>query len=245
MHIPALRRLTALAVAAATVTAAHSASASHYYAVHAAGVFDGSADDGDFTAIWTSILHATCNIFQHDFTNHEMWYGLDGGDNYWIELGFKDGSNSSGGCEDGTNFFWADNRNGGGYNEHNTSWVVPWNSWQSLQISAAGSCTWNVMWTDPSSGNFTITGTSTSNCPGSGRTLIAGIESTNPGAGSAQGWLSDWWEENGSGGWSQGWPNDFTCQTSVSLNDCGNISNPQIIWTIFESETEETLNEPF
>ncbi|MDP9000343.1 MAG: hypothetical protein M3O46_09550, partial [Myxococcota bacterium] len=82
--MPFVTRLSAMCVAGAALTASANASATHYYATHTAQVdgYRAAADDGASTAIWTSILNSTCNIFQHDFVNHEFWYASDNGA-YW------------------------------------------------------------------------------------------------------------------------------------------------------------------
>jgi hypothetical protein len=235
MHIPVFTRLSAMCVAGAALSASANASAgTHYYAQHVAQV-SGSADDGAFTNIWTNVLHSTCTIFTQNFVNHEMWYAFGTG-TYWVEVGFKDGLDGSGSCHTDV-LFWADNRNGGGYSEHYPGNGWSFGGWYPLQISSAGSCTWSVLF------NGTNIGTSTANCPGSGRLLQAGIESTSQTTGSAQGWLGNWWEESGSGNWQQAWTNDFICQSYGNLDSCTS-GNPQIEWASGIG-TEEVLNEGF
>jgi hypothetical protein len=237
MHMPGVTRLSALCVAGAALTASANASA-HYYAGHVASVY-GNADDGAFVQLWTNILHSTCTIFTQNFVNHEFWYAFGSGQ-YWVEVGFKDGETDGGGswphCTT-QDVFWADNRNGGGYNEHETGWRLATGGWIDFEVQTAGSCTWNVSWDD------SVIGTSTNNCPLSGRFLQAGIETTSQTTGSAQGWQGDWWEQDGSGNWHQQWDNAWICQTpDGNYNNCTS-GNPQIQWRWSKTGTEEVLNE--
>jgi hypothetical protein len=160
-----------------------------------------------------------------------MWYEVSSTGQFWVEVGFKDGENSGGGCVS-DEIFWADSRNGGGYNEHyfSNSWTL--GSFFGAEITSSGSCQWAV-----TLGGLNL-GTSTANCPGSGRFLAAGIEASNQGTGSARGFLSTWEEQNGSGTWIGSWdgvvpPNDLRSD------------NPPNIEYLSSTETEEVHNEPF
>jgi hypothetical protein len=236
MRKAVVTRLSSLCVAGAALTASANASA-HYYAGHVASV-NGNADDGAFVDIWTNILHSTCNDLTQNFVNHEFWYAFGTG-TYWVEVGFKDGETDTSGKCVTQDVFWADNRNGGGYNEHDTGWELETGTWIPLQISTAGpgSCEWSVWWD-----NSNI-GLSTANCPTSGRFLQSGIETTSQTTGSAQGWLSNWQEQNGSGNWLQQWDNPWICQTPDGNYDNCTSGNPQIQWRWSNTGTEEVLNE--
>jgi hypothetical protein len=237
-----VHRLTAMCIAGAALTASTTASAQHYYAVDVASPFNGSdADDGVQAQLWTNDLHSTCNLFQHDFVNHELWYDTSSTGAYWVEVGWKDGTDASGTCHTQT-LFWADSRPGGGYAEHFTGYTLNAGAWDTFQVSTAGSCSWSVY------ANTINIGTSTVNCPGSGRFAATGIESTSQTTGNADGWAGNWWEQNNLGTWTNWWDNGTTCQTSgnpATWIPCGpGIGNPRIQW---ESGigTEEVLNENF
>jgi hypothetical protein len=231
MKASVVTMLTALNVGAAALTASASASA-HYYAVlDTPTITNGDAADGNFINIQTNILHSTCNVFTHEFVNHEMWYNLDTS-GHWVEVGFKDGATNGLDCVTDI-LFWADQSAANGYAEHHTNFTVNFNQWDTLQIGNAGSCTWNIV----INGNLTI-GTSTNNCPGSGgRFLLAGIESTSQTIGSAKGLLSGWWEQNASAQWNQGWDGAEPTEKQTG--------QPLIQWVpnTGDTQTEETLNE--
>jgi hypothetical protein len=227
MRVSISTRLSAICALAATLAVSSNASA-HYYAVFITAVTNGDADDGDFIDIQTDTLHSTCNTFTKNFVTHEMWYGMDPHMTNWVEVGFLDGADPSAGCQT-TVLFWADQRNGGGFHIHYPGNSWSFGDWYSLQISAAGSCAWNVF------AGGAIVGTSTANCPSAGRALEAGIESTSQTTGSAKGYLTAWWEQNGSGNWQQAWDNAY-----IEWN-----GQPFIQWLNNFTETEEVLNESF
>jgi hypothetical protein len=231
MRVPLVTPLSAVCVAAAALTASSNASAHYYALVESANITNGDADDGDYILIQTNILHNTCNILTHEFVNHELWYTTDLSGNYWVEVGFKDGETNGIDCVTDIDF-WADSRPGGGYNEHHPDNGWSFGSWYAAEITLTGSCTWNI-----ELGGLSI-GTSTSNCPGSGRYLTAGIETTSQSSGSAQGFLTDWWEQNSSGIWNQGWDGAF-----MRYDNPPNIE--QVANSQWGLQTEEVLNEPF
>jgi hypothetical protein len=225
-------RLSALCIAAAALTASASASA-HFYA-YIDSAPSSNANNGMMAFITTDTLHSTCNLTTYTFVNHEMWYNVDQTGNHWVEVGLKDGeTNSALQCKSDT-IFWADSRNGGGYNEHyfTNGWTL--GDRYEMQVTAAGSCTWNVVFGGLNLGN------STNNCPGSGRFLLAGIEATNQGVGSVKGFLDSWEELNGSGTWIPGWDGAFLCNGQAG---CSSGNPPEIKWIVTGSETEEVHGE--
>jgi hypothetical protein len=199
-----LRMLVALVAAAGATTAASDAgacstkpSSSHYYAE--ISKYNATlADRGASVYIYTNSL--TASNPSSGFVDHELWYGVNGGCNYWVEAGFTDGATYAGGSVN-QHFFWADNRNGGGYHEHYPSYAWALNHAYQVEVTWAGTaCAWNVT----VGGNHL--GTSTGNCAGTYRCLEAGLESTN--ASSSQrvgGFLESWSQKDGSNNWHSGW----------------------------------------
>jgi len=220
--------VSAACFAAAALTASANASA-HYYGILVSNDIPIEADWGNSVVIETFEFGSSCS----NFVNHEMWYGVVPGATYWVEVGFKDGLTGSGGCVADADF-WADYRNGGGYNEHypGNSWIL--GDWYQLMITidTSNHCNWNV-----EVGGLVL-GTSTSNCPGTGRYVAAGIEATTQGTSeSTKGFLTQWEEENTNGTWLNGWDG-----ASLSEN-----SPPYIEFVSGTNNTtlEEVLNEPF
>ena len=238
MRVPIVARLSAMCVVGAALTASASVSANpHYYAQLLTNQVGGNADDGAFIDIWTNILGTGCNLLTgYQTANHEFWY-LDATETYWVEAGWHVGETFGAGCHFAA-FFWADQRNGGGYNEHMTNWGLITGDWESFQISTAGSCAWSVFW---EGGNM---GTSTSNCL-VGRSLEAGVETTSQTTGNVKGWLSNWKEQDGSGTWRNQWDGDGLCQGVGTPGQPGTCTsgNPQIQWQWSMTGTEEVLNE--
>jgi hypothetical protein len=234
MHASIVTRSSAVGIAVAALTASTNAAA-HYYAVVDSGVITThAADSGMFTFIQTDILHNTCNILQHDFVNHEMWYNTDTSSQDWVELGFKDGATNGIDCVSDI-IFWADSRPGHGYSEHHYygSWSM--GSWYQMEISGSGldGCTWNVLIGQP----FINIGTSTSNCAGSGRHLFAGLESTSQSSGSAKGFLFNWEEQDNLGTWALDW--------GPGRTGWFNPPQPHNQWVAGSLEEEGVLNESF
>lgn len=242
MHMSIVRQLSAACVAAAALTASANANADHYHAtVHSANTVYGSGDNGAAVVIKTNILHQTCNSFVHDFVTHEMWYRTDSSGNYWVEVGVYDGEGTDAifnPCEN-DRIFWADSRPGGGLNVHWYTNGWSFGSYYEAYVTAAGNCTWNVVF-----GGLAL-GTSTNNCPGSGRNFLAGIETTTQGSGSVQGFATGWQAQDSSGNWS-------ALGTSVAGQGWGtmwmNWDNPPNIQQVANSpwgiQTEETFHEP-
>ena len=133
-----------------------------------------------------------------------MWYGVVGGGSYWVEVGVTSGQTPSG-CQGGV-VFWADNGNGGGYNEHYPGITSSAGNWFNSAVieQGVGSCSWNVLWFLNSWQNI---GTSTGNCPGSGRYLSSGIEDTTQASSQlVQGETQTWERLDSSGTWQVNWP---------------------------------------
>jgi hypothetical protein len=254
MMLPIIKRLSAVHITAfaAAVLAASGAQAQpyHYWGVLVTENIPSDANSGAQITIDTEILdNSTCSNFE----NHEFWYGTDSSFTYWIEVGFKQGWTGTGNvgtCVNGSGpggagDFWCDDRpvdNGGGHCHFpNNGWSF--NTWYNALIQTTGSCTWAV-WL----GGVNI-GTSTSNCPGSGRRLQAGIENyiNVPSDGCfAKGFLTDFAEEESpqGGNWLFTWDGAFT---SASSGSEGQPPPPAIHFTNppTDTETEEVLNESF
>src|SRR5579871_1317780 len=199
-----LLRFCAGCVAVAALTVSAGASAQHYYGIlQRSNIPAGDADLGISVSLYTDVLNTQdCN---GNFVDHEMWYGLNGNGDYWVEAGYTDGSATSGACEQKA-IFWADNRNGGGYHEY-----YPGNSWSldtfyTVYVYQSASCTWDIY-----AGNVRI-GRSSSNCPGTGRYAGAGIEATTQG-GAVRGYL-DYPQRNNGSGWQNGWDGATLYQNS-------------------------------
>lgn len=244
MHI--VRPLSAACVVAAALTASANASATSWHATVHSGAVTGTADDGGAVILNTSVLHQTCNTFVQDFDTHEMWYMTDSSGSFWVEVGVYDGEGTNSltnPCENGGSptIFWTDNRpNGGGLHNHffSNGWTL--GDYYQAEVTASGSCSWNVIF-----GGLAL-GTSTNNCPGTGRVFYAGVETTTQSSGSVQGWATGWQAQDSSGNWSaQG--------TSVAGQGWGTMTmtwdNPPNIEQVANSawglQTEEVLGVSF
>jgi len=124
-----------------------------------------------------------------------MWYFTTGNSlSYWVEVGFKAGapgaSNASCVTNPTSSEFWCDARPNSNsyYNCHFYGYTWSLGDWYIAQIDNISSCTWAV-WL----GGVQL-GTSTSNCPGSGRQLYAGIEHSYPNSetDNCSGFLTNW-----------------------------------------------------
>jgi hypothetical protein len=215
-------------IAATALTTPSSVCAQHKYAlVISNSIPSGDADKGIWVNIDTSVLSSSsCS----QFVNHEAWYGVVPGFTYWVEVGAKTGANYIGGCITRM-LFWADNRNGGGYHEHYEN-AVGWNTdaWYTFQILQTTSCAWDVWF---SSLNL---GTSTSNCPGTGRSAETGIEATNTASGQVvKGWTGGWSRLDSGGNWWGDWDGQGLYE-----------DNPPLIqWMWSNTGSEEVLNHAF
>jgi len=242
MTRPVVTRLCAVCVAAAAVTASTNAAAStHFYGIiETPDITNNDASDGEFMFIKTNVLHCTCNIIDHKFVDHEMWYLTNPSGPDWVEVGFIDGTTVNDLSCVHDEIFWADNRPGGGFNQHffTNGWTL--GDWYAMQIASDGSCEWSV-----TLGGVKF-GDSTANCPASDRILMGGIEATDQPTGSVQGFLEHWEEQNSSEIWHVGWDG-----VSPPSNGLVHVTapNPNIKFsTTFgpsSTNTEETFNEPW
>lgn len=227
-------RLSFLCVAAAVLTVSSNASADYYAYLSNDYVGSGYADQGSYVQLYTDDLSVSPVTTQ--FVTHEMWYGVVDGGQYWVEVGVNYGEQRPSGYDYGA-VFWADNRNGGGYHEHypGTSWSFDTWQWVYVERTTSTSCSWYVFF------SANRLDTSTNNCPGTGRRLVAGIEATTQGHSStsgawARGWLYAWERKDSSGTWYDGW-------NGVSLYQ---DSPPYIQYTDgTNTETEEVINVSF
>lgn len=202
----------------------------HYYGIILSSPPGTDGNRGDQVALYTTELFDNDGCASYDFVTHELWYGLDSNANYWIEVGFRSGDTYSGDCVSEVDF-WADYRNGGGYHEHYPGNAWNLNEWYNAEIAYANqSCTWNVYL-----GGLNL-GTSTSNCPGTGRNLQAGIEATNTGLGLYDdGYMDDWYQEGSNNVWTAWESLKFSCNETC---DIGFTSGSG-------TETHETDHGPF
>jgi hypothetical protein len=229
MRAKFIQALSATCVGAGLLAASPNAFASDYALYWNPTVASGPADEGAIAEQIVYTLNSGCN----DFVDHEMWYGVVSGGNYWVEVGITSGQTISG-CLGGA-VFWADNRNGGGYNEHEPG--IQWYTGSPYDLAVtengSGSCSWTVWW----GGNgWQNVGTSTNNCPGSGRYLVSGIETTSTASSqqvSGETW--GWQMESNNGTWQNNWP-------TMSLVQ---YTPPYIRWIDSNTTTEEVLNESF
>ena len=223
----AAKRLTVACIAAVASSASAAAWANSYAEVKNATVPAGDADKGASVTIKTDDLIATCA----KFVNHEMWYGVVSNGSFWVEVGFTSGFVQGGGCTSPT-IFWADNRNGGGYHEHYPGNSWSFGTWYQLWIGqGSNTCAWTV-----NIGSLQL-GTSTNNCPGTGRFLSAGIETqSTQSMYLAKGFLSTFLRDDSGGTWRSGWDGPVLFQNNP----------PRIQWTDpGNSGTEEVLNAAF
>jgi len=231
--LPTIRRLIVAAfVAVAALFVAPPAMAQEYYAyLYNNDIPTGDADDGSWINIYTAILSlGSCS----NAITHEMWYETYADGAYWVEVGVQSGY-PIGLCFEQI-LYWADNRpNGGGYHQHfngNVSWQF--DEWYGMSITTGGpgSCEWDVVF-----GGVSL-GVSTSNCPGTGRTLVAGIQH-NVSASATDYVLGDFtnWERlNSSDDWWNGWDGPVLGGTSGPGN-----YQPAIEWNIPPPDNYSTL----
>jgi len=108
-----------------------------------------------------------------DFANNEIWDTTTGNGN-WVEGGIKSGVDYHGTYRN-KDWFWADDRPGDAYAEHDTSVAAGLNTQWPVEITYAGSDTWDVY----GESDFTEFGVSTSNSANL-TTGIGGTEYTTP-----------------------------------------------------------------
>jgi hypothetical protein len=206
----------------------------HYYAVIEAFNVANVANRGESALIYTDNLNNDAED-SSSFVTHEMWYGVTGDASYWVEVGVLDGAADTPCflCLSNDVFkavFWADNRNGGGFNEHfpNVSWEQ--DQWYDAEVAFAGSaCSWNVVL-----GGHSL-GTSTSNCAGTTRALLAGLESTTTSSTArVDGRVKSWSAEDNNNKWTTWSPVFYAnCPADIEFTDSSH------------SETKEELHGPF
>ncbi|MDB4987226.1 MAG: hypothetical protein JWN04_2404 [Myxococcaceae bacterium] len=217
------RWLSILSVVVAAFAASSNASAQHSYGILINGsVRACDADTGISCYINTAALASKDCA---NFADHEMWYGVVPGGQYWVEVGVSSGTGQAG-CVNQA-IFWADNRNGGGYHEHypNLAWAL--NSTYELDIVQNGTsnCSWDVSF------GTVYLGTSNRNCAGTGRYVAAGIETTSVASGMvARGTMSGWQERTCSNTWQSGWDNPALQQNlPVEIDFIGSITYEAIV----------------
>jgi hypothetical protein len=170
--------LIAVAVIAPTADASvctHHPAGRHWYA-ELQKTYTTRAEHGAAINIETTTLTSGSPV--SELVSHEMWYGVTGGCEYWVEVGVKDGV-----AHDSVNpvhhqVFWADNRaNGGGYHEHYPA--VGWSlgAYYQVKVVWAGNNSWNAYF------GGVFLGTSTNNYYGGvHRCLLAGLEASRAAA---------------------------------------------------------------
>jgi hypothetical protein len=129
--------------------------------------WENHANHGAVVTINMHCLHAP---YQNDFINDELWVGKYGTNNNWTEAGF-----TYGGGVDGRYFFWADNRPGHPYFEHD-EYGLPANldvGWDVYIVHRdPGSDIWDVY------ENLTYVGSSTDQFTSAANALQTGSETT-------------------------------------------------------------------
>jgi hypothetical protein len=99
-------------------------------------------------------LEVNCLAVRNDnteFANWEMWVETDDTNpnsttdsGYWVEEGYTAGTVLSGNTYyTGFQWYWADNRPGGGYNEHFIEWATA-NQYKNVTVTFAGGSNWDV-----------------------------------------------------------------------------------------------------
>lgn len=203
---PSGRSVRRIALAAALVVAAAvaaglapaAASASCGSDCHGATRWDpATSNNGEIATIDTSSLSVSNACTQTAYST--SWEGTDSaGFTYWIEEGIHVGVHYNGTCGSGDQFYWADNRPSGGYNEHYPGGSVGFNTDYAFKILYDGSSQWEI---DRNGSNI---GYSTSN-PCCSTAMQAGAEShqdTVTESGEAHGL-----QKYVSGSWSYNWTN--------------------------------------
>jgi hypothetical protein len=89
-------------------------------------------------------LYVTClyQPYEAIFANNEVW-DLDTSGDYWVEAGLKSGQDYHGAYRD-KDWFWADNRPVYGYAEHDFSEEANLTTKYPVEITYAGTGTWDV-----------------------------------------------------------------------------------------------------
>jgi hypothetical protein len=223
------RKLLAICAAVAALAGSLSiATANSYGIISKFGPVN--ANDGLSVHVRTDVLQSVnCS----NFSNHDVWYGLTPDFSFWIESGFTTGSGQAG-CNN-QKYFWADNRNGGGYHEHypNVTWTLglTYQIWIQKTPGSA-TCSWDI------NVGTSNQGRSTSNCPGNGRALEAGVETTTTNASSkVKGFGAFHMEKDSFGTWRQ------DVWEGATLSPPG---SPNIQWQNSSmNSTEEVLNVAF
>ena len=204
----------------------------HYYGVIGADNVANEGNRAESAFLYTNNLTTADSS---DLVTHEMWYGVTGDASYWVEVGVMDGGarTSCFLCLSDDVFdavFWADNRNGGSFNEHfpEVSWEP--DQWYQVEVAFAGAaCNWNVYF-----GGVNL-GTSTSNCAGSTRAFHAGLESTSTsGVARVDGRVTSWSVEDNNNNWTT-WSPAFYANCPADIQFTSSSHN----------ETKEELHGPF
>lgn len=228
------RRMSLLCLTAAMVTASSNASADHSYATLLnPSVPVGDADNGISCWLQTDSIDASdCNF--GNIVTHEMWYNMAplvyGVPNYWVEVGVTGGYRAdNGGCADHA-VFWAQNVPSppspyNGYHEYypNVSWYLT-QEYEVVVQKAWGNCAWDVFF------GGVYLGQSQTNCPGTGRSVMAGIETATV-ANYANGRTSNWKRLTSDGIWEDGWdaPGLYAPYPGMSIDWSGSGTYEYII----------------
>jgi hypothetical protein len=218
-----------LSVAAVALAAPANADSPHFYGVvWNTTVPNLDADDGALVNLNTGVLQN--NGICDQFVDHEMWYGVVPGGEYFVEVGVISGETATPGVCVYQKVFWAEKVNGIGFTQHLTSVGWSLSTWYQAMIGLGGPCSWDVYF------GGVYLGTSMYNCPGIGRFLAGGIEATSQSYGNDKGFMWSWERLDSTGTWQSGWDGATLSQ----------YSPPYIRFTDgTQTESEETFYEPW
>jgi hypothetical protein len=169
-----------------------------------------------------------------EFANWEMWVDTNDTDpnspnssGYWIEEGYSAGTvYDSRGPYAGFQWFWADSRPGGGYNEHFIQWATAY-QYKNVTITYEGGPNWGVYL------GGTLIGQSINNGAYAGGTQV-GAEMAVDGNGQTHAHAKNWQYTNG-GSWSPVDP------TFVGVDN--NVPSFVITWAY--NPTKVTVHTPY
>jgi hypothetical protein len=193
---------------------------SHCYAI--AYNLNTSTNHGVFGTVYAHCLYQPNN---GTFVTNEIWDASSSAA-YWEEVGLYSGigTNIPYGNK---NWFWADSRPGGGYNEHDSSTTANTDTQYRAKVEFAGNNTWYIY----GNGNYSHFGTSTSQSA----TLITGQAGTEYTSGSTsgirdQGNVSNLQRKSSSNTWYS-WGNNASRYYNGYITPSYNSSTNTVSWS--------------